>query len=301
MPVWEKKIKIVLAKAGTKSPTVLGELTKAYKNNRIAILFLELMQEGLVVWQAFQQDTGTGVRQLVKSTGKVATGCAGYVAGMAAGAKIGALIGSIIPGAGTFVGGAIGSALGFAIGGFTSSLLKTGYDKLIPSEDNIVKDKRITSMLSPSDKTPEAKAALEQEIVLYNNYLKEAGQVLSGAIQSNDKETEAAVRAQMTPVNDVLNQLVAIYEQKFGINLAQATTETAAAQTPATQTSTGTTQTTTNTTYNNPATMTMQPSPLVNPYNPTGFVGNEFMNYTPQRDWSAMLPSNVANNLFMTA
>ena len=295
-----------LAKGAVKSPSILGELAKVHKGNKLMILF-ELLQEGTSVYQAFQQGTDTGMKQLAKSTGRAAVGYGGFVAGMAAGGKIGALLGSVIPGAGTVVGGIIGSVIGFAIGGFTSQLAKSGYDKIIPSEDNIAKENRIEKMLSSTDTSNEAKETLQNEIALYYQYLNEAGPILNSLEKSeedSDRESAAHLRSQMMIVYNTLNELDKIYKQKFGESLiSQATTNTDTAAT-ATSTAATTAQSQTaapQTVYNSPAAMTMQPSPLISAYNPTGFVGNEFMNYTPQQDWSAMLPGNVSNRLFMTA
>ncbi len=299
---WKKSfIQKALAKGAAKSPSFAGELLKGYKTNKIMILF-EAAQEIPSIVSAFQTDTSTGMKQLAKSAGRTAAGFGGFIAGTAAGAKVGAILGSVIPGAGTLVGGLIGSVLGFAIGGFTSQLAKMGYDQVIPSEQKLQKDKDIETMLSSTGNTEEVKTALLQEISLCDAYLKETGQVLAQAKAEGDEETAAQVRSQMTIVLDTMNQLNEIYKNKFGESLlsdagSQSQQQTAAGSTTA-EGNTGSTATATANPYSNPSTMTLPASPLINPYNPTGFMGNEFMNYTPQRDWSAMLPGNVANKLF---
>ncbi len=289
-----------LAKGATKS-SFCGELLKSYKSNKIMILF-EALQEAPTVIQAFGESSEKGMKQLAKSTGRAAVGFGGFVAGTAAGAKIGALLGSVIPGAGTLVGGLLGSAIGFAIGGLTSQLSKMAYDKVIPSENEITKENKIETIISEQDTTPEAKQNLEEEIAYCNNYLYEAGAILEAAINEGDTETQEATREQMTAILNVLNQLKTVYQKKFGEAVVselnneakQEKTEQIAQNGSNTQTTTDT-QAATNTQTSN---ITMQTNPMFNPYNPTGFIGNEFMNYTPQIDWSAMLPANVSNKMF---
>ncbi len=284
-----------LAKGATKS-SFCGEVLKSYKSNKIMILF-EALQEVPSVVQAFGESSEKGVKQLAKSTGRTAVGFGGFVAGTAAGAKIGALLGSVIPGAGTLVGGLLGSAIGFAIGGVTSQLAKMAYDKVIPSETEITKENKIETMLSEYDTTPEAKKNLEEEIAYCNNYLYEAGAILEAAEQEGDTETANATKAQMTQVYNVFNELKTVYQRKFGQSVVSEINKTNPTEEAQTQKQASTTET------QNPSTInpTMQTNPLFTAYNPTGFIGNEFMNYTPQIDWSAMLPSNVSNKMFGVA
>ncbi len=298
---WKKSfIQKGLAKGAAKCPSFGTELLKSYKTNKIMILF-EFMQEIPSLIGAFQKDTETGMKQLAKSTGRTAVGFGGFIAGTAAGAKLGAILGSVIPGAGTIAGGIIGSVLGFAIGGFTSQLAKMGYDQVIPSEQTLQKEQDIKTMLNSIDKSEEAQTALRNEIALCDGYLRYAGELLAEAKQEKDKETEAQIRSQMTVVLDTMNQLNEIYKNKFGTGLLS-DAESASTQEPQTQkTNTGNETASVTNPYSNPYTMTLPASPMINQYNPSGFMGNEFMNYTPQQDWSAMLPGNVANKLFTTA
>ncbi len=282
-----------LANGAAKSPGVLGGFTKSFKNNKI-ILAIEVFQELLAVGDTFMQHgSEAGMKQIVKSTGKVAAGFSGFLAGSAAGtwagAKLGALIGSVIPGAGTVVGGLIGSVLGFAIGGFTSQLARAGYDKIIPPEKQLAQDKKYDSMLSATDTSPETQQALQNEIAICYNYLSEVGPLLQQAKESKDTINEPQIRVQMRIVKNAMDSLDNAYKEKFGISVVsqidsqmQAETESSPTQSQSSTTST-----------NNNISMMQNPYLQTPVFNGYGFNGT-----MPMQDWSAMLPAGTSQQLF---
>lgn len=116
---------------GAAKTGMLGTIGKACKKSGAGVMaaidgVIELFTNVIPAFQA--GGAKSGVKQLGKSTVKVAASTGGFVAGSAAGKAIGAAIGSIFPGAGTVIGGMVGGFLGGLIG---SSLAKGATDKIV--------------------------------------------------------------------------------------------------------------------------------------------------------------------------
>lgn len=116
---------------GAAKTGILGKIGKVCKKSGAGIMaaidgVMELFTNVIPAFQA--GGAKSGVKQLGKSTVKVAASTGGFVAGSAAGKAIGAAIGSIFPGAGTVIGGMIGGFVGGLIG---SSLAKGATDKIV--------------------------------------------------------------------------------------------------------------------------------------------------------------------------
>ena len=116
--------------AATGAKGLLGKAGAAFKKSGAGVMMvidgaMELFTNVIPAFQA--GGAKSGVKQLGKSTVKVAAGTGGFVAGSAAGKAIGAAIGSIFPGAGTVIGGMIGGFVGGLVG---SSLAKGAAEKI---------------------------------------------------------------------------------------------------------------------------------------------------------------------------
>lgn len=154
---------------------------------------LELFTNVIPTFQTL--GAGAGLKQLGKSTVKVASGAAGWVAGDAVGKGIGAAIGTAIcPGVGTaigtFVGGFLGGIIGSAVAGKAAKAI-TGKSELEKANDN-----QIAQVSQQIEADPQNKIALAQQT------LQQAEQVLAQDPNNKDalaaKASAEAVLAQAT-------------------------------------------------------------------------------------------------------
>ena len=123
---------------------LLGKTGAVLKKTGAGVMFaiegvMELFTNVIPAFQA--GGAKTGVKQLGKSTVKVAASTGGFVGGSMAGKAIGAAIGSIFPGAGTVIGGKIGGFVGGLVG---SSLAKGAAEKVTgKSEIEIMQEEAV--------------------------------------------------------------------------------------------------------------------------------------------------------------
>lgn len=292
---WKSPITKGLSKISKFAPNTMGEFLKAFKHNKLLLLF-ELFQEGESVIGAFSHKEGNklntglnieeGTKQLVKSAGRVAVGYSGYAAGIALGAKIGAIAGSVIPFAGTFLGGVIGSAIGFAVGGVVSQLSRKAYNAIIPDYQTIQKEKTINAMVDTTDKSSEADELIIAEYNQVKSTLSEAIKMAKEAEQSGYEDKESLAKIEELSKNAQV--IEDIYRQKFNKELAQAsTTETSEEKTSV---------------QKNQLSQAPQQAQNVAPIQTNPFLQNQMlMGASAQTDWSSMLTPDVQKRLFYAA
>ncbi len=291
---WKKSpFQKALVKVAKICPNYAGEFAKAFKNNKIMLLFETFLEVG-EVFNAFTTpapgqiggglNIEAGTKQLVKSVGRVAVGYTGFAAGTAMGLKIGAMLGSVIPGAGTVMGGIIGSAIGFAVGGVVSQLSKSVYNKIIPDTKTEMKNTTISSILDSSDKSEEAKNILATEIASANDELTEISNTIALAQQSNDNTQIEESNKDKQVIEKARDTMVEIYQKKFGENLLTQTEKTDNSGKSVQQ-----------------ALPAQQTQSLQQPIFNTPLQNQMLVSNSSMQDWSSMLPLNVQQNLFATA
>lgn len=128
----------VVKKLATKSPTALGNVLHIAKGNALFTAIEGGIQVFTNIIPTFVKlGPVAGVKQIFKSSLKVAGSVGGWAAGAAAGAAIGEMI---FPPGGGLVGGLIGAAIGLA-GGFAGSAVGTKVAGAIAGKDELELDK----------------------------------------------------------------------------------------------------------------------------------------------------------------
>lgn len=313
-----------LTKAAKLNPGIGADVLRTYKSFKLPMFLMEAIQEIGPVMNAFTLpkeeenkniysiaqakesssiNWESGIKQLGKSAGRIAAGSTGFIAAATLGTKIGGAIGSAlgtlipIPGAGTMLGGVLGSALGFAIGSVGSHLMRTVYNKIIPSETDIAKEKNLAKILDENDKSDSTKTALETEIGYHQAYLQNIDATIQQAEAEQDNDTYKQATANKASVEANYKTLVEVYQKKFG-----PITQASASATTSNESTTSVATTSTGVTASEASnTAAIANAAITNPQtawnNPTMY-NQAMMNNMPTTDWSAMLPLNTQKQYF---
>jgi phage tail tape-measure protein len=148
-----------------KSPA-MGKLLKYGKGNGWFLALEGGMALFTQIIPSFSQlGTGSGIKQIFKSTVKTAASVGGWIVGSAvagqAGAMAGAAIGSIVPGVGTVIGGVVGGLIGM-IGGCIGAWAATKVATKIVGKDELelAKEKEAKRLAKEASKSPEQMQAM---------------------------------------------------------------------------------------------------------------------------------------------
>ena len=166
---------------------------------------------------------------------------------------------------------------------------KSAYNNIIPDTKTVAKEVTVDKILDTTDRTEDSKTILLTELSNTKTKLEEVNKDIEQAKASGDAEAEKEANNTKIALENGYNKMAEIYQNKFGESLiAKDNTQTTITQATSEQQPISTTQTQTGI----PAS--------TNPIQQQ-FANQMFMNNGVQTDWSAMLPLNVQQNLFVTA